>query len=259
MFKVTGKPVRIAVLTNRSTRGVVIIEALTEAGIRIDALIIDSDRFAVRAQARKAARLVAKRGISETLYRTRKGVKRAVAAIRRSERELDFYRRFSLVVVEVPNANGPESERLLKSLAPDVLVLGGSRILKPHILSIPRIGVLNPHPGLLPAYRGVDVIPWAVYNGDPLGVTVHFVDPGIDTGDIVAQRQFEVQPGDSLGSLRRKADALLGQIMAEVVSQLTRGELTRTPQDRGAGRLYSLMPPDLKAQVKAKLQAMDRA
>jgi methionyl-tRNA formyltransferase len=254
-----GKPVRVAVLTNRSTRGVAIIEALTEAGIRIDALIIDSDRFAVRAQARKAARLVAKRGISETLYRTRKGVKRAVAAIRRSERELDFYRRFSLVVVEVPNANGPESERLLKSLAPDVLVLGGSRILKPHILSIPRIGVLNPHPGLLPAYRGVDVIPWAVYNGDPLGVTVHFVDPGIDTGDIVAQRPFEVQPGDSLGSLRRKADALLGQIMAEVVSQLTRGELTRTPQDRGAGRLYSLMPPDLKAQVKAKLQAMDRA
>jgi methionyl-tRNA formyltransferase len=254
-----GKPVRVAVLTNRSTRGVAIIEALTEAGIRIDALIIDSDRFAVRAQARKAARLVAKRGISETLYRTRKGVKRAVAAIRRSERELDFYRRFSLVVVEVPNANGPESERLLKSLAPDVLVLGGSRILKPHILSIPRIGVLNPHPGLLPAYRGVDVIPWAVYNGDPLGVTVHFVDPGIDTGDIVAQRQFELQPGDSLGSLRKKADALLGQIMAEVVSQLTRGELTRTPQDRGAGRLYSLMPPDLKAQVKAKLQAMDRA
>lgn len=250
---------RIAVLTNRSTRGVAIIEALTEAGISIHAIIIDSDRFAVRAQARKAARLVAKRGISETLYRTRKGVKRALAAIRRSERELDFYLRFSPVVEEVPNANGPESERLLKSLAPDLLVLGGSRILKPHILSIPRIGVLNPHPGLLPAYRGVDVIPWAVYNGDPLGVTVHFVDPGIDTGDIVAQRQFEVQPGDSLGSLKKKADALLGQLMAEVVSQLTRGELTRTPQDRGVGRLYSLMPPDLKAQLKAKLQAMNRA
>jgi methionyl-tRNA formyltransferase len=250
--------VRIVVLTNRSTRGVVIIEALAESDIPVDAIIIDVDRLVVRAEARRAARMVASRGLAETSYRIRRKLGRAIAGLGGSEREIGFYRKFSEVVEEVPNANAPECERLLKSIAPDVLVLGGSRILRPHILSIPKVGVLNPHPGLLPAYRGVDVIPWAIYNGDPLGVTVHFVDPGVDTGDIVAQRRFEVKPGDSTGSLKRKADAMLGQLMAEVVSQLlTVGVVERVPQAVGAGHQYSLMPPDLKAKVKAKLKAAE--
>jgi methionyl-tRNA formyltransferase len=158
-------------------------------------------------------------------------------------------------VREVADANEAECERLLKSLAPDLLVLGTSRILRPHILSIPRVGVLNPHPGLLPDYRGVDVIPWAIYNGDPVGVTIHFVDRGIDTGDVVAQRRFEVRPGDTLASLRRRADAMLGELMARAVSQLvTSGHVERRSQQTGAGRLFSQMPLGLKEKVKAKLQ-----
>jgi methionyl-tRNA formyltransferase len=109
---------------------------------------------------------------------------------------------------------------------------------------------------LLPDYRGVDVIPWALYNGDPLGVTIHFVDQGIDTGDLVAQRRFEVRLGDTLASLRRRADAIMGELIAEVVSQLAAfGHVERRPQEKGAGHLYSLMPLGLKEEVKAKLQA----
>jgi methionyl-tRNA formyltransferase len=145
----------------------------------------------------------------------------------------------------------------LRSLAPDVLVLGSSRILRPNILAVPRIATLNPHPGLLPAYRGLDVIPWAIYNGDPLGVTVHVVDPGIDTGDIVAQQIFDPEPGNTLRSLRRRADAILGRLMADVISQLmTSGRLERRPQDPSSGHLYSVMPSDRRQAVETKLQAM---
>lgn len=249
---------RLVVLTNRSPRGVVILEALARADIRIDAVIIDADRPSARDQANRARRMVASRGIAETSHRVRRRLRRVLTGNRGHGREIGFYRAISEVVKEVPNANAAECERLLRSLVPDVVVLGGSRILKPYILRVPRIGVLNPHPGLLPAYRGVDVIRWALYNGDPLGVTVHFVDPGIDTGDIVAQQPFSVQPGDTPSSLKRKADLILGQLMAELVSQLAEsGRLERRPQERGAGRLYSLMPQDLKAGVEAKLQAMN--
>jgi methionyl-tRNA formyltransferase len=51
-----------------------------------------------------------------------------------------------------------------------LILLGGARILKRPILECARLAVLNAHPGLLPAYRGVDVIPWALHNGDPVGV-----------------------------------------------------------------------------------------
>ena len=216
---------RIVVLTTLSRRGAVIIEALARAGIRIEAIIVDRDRPAGRDQASRTIRMLRSRGFAET-------------------------------VREVADANAPECERLLKALAPDVLVLGPSRILRPHILNIPRVGVLNPHPGLLPDYRGVDVIPWALYNGDPLGVTIHFVDQGIDTGDIVAQRRFEVRLGETLASLRRRADAIMGELMAEVVSHLAAiGHVESRPQEKGAGRLYSLMPLGLKEEVEAKLQA----
>lgn len=245
---------RVVVLTDRSSRGVVILEALAGAGVRVDAIIIDADRIPLRHQAKKAVRMVRSRGIRESSYRIRRKLHRVAAALRGTRREIGFYRAFSEVVEEVPDANAVECERLLRSLAPDVIVLGPSRILRPHILSVPTIGVLNPHPGLLPAYHGVDVIPWALYNGDPLGVTVHFVDPDIDTGDIVAQRHVEVQTGDTLASLRRRADRMLGQLMVEVLSELAAtGQIVRRPQDRAAGRLYRLMPQHLKEAVKAEL------
>jgi folate-dependent phosphoribosylglycinamide formyltransferase PurN len=248
------KPVRVVVLTDRSARGVAILEALTSASIRIEAIIIDAGRRPVIREVKRAVRILRSGGIRETRLRIQRRLQRLVEALRGTRREVDFYRAFSDVVKEVPNANADECERLLRSLAPDVIVLGPSRILKPHILRIPSIGVLNPHPGLLPQYRGVDVIPWALYNGDPLGVTVHFADPGVDTGDIVAQRRIAVQPGDTLASLRRRADAILGELMVKVLSELAASrQIDRRPQDPGSGRLYRRMPHDLKEEVKAKL------
>jgi methionyl-tRNA formyltransferase len=253
------EPVRVVVLTDRSSRGVTILEALAGAGIRIEAIIIDAGRRPVSHEVKRAVRMVRSGGIRETSHRIRRRLQRLVKALFRASREVDFYRAFSEVVEEVPNANADECERLLRALAPDVIVLGPSGILKPHILSIPSIGVLNPHPGLLPDYRGVDVIPWALYNGDQLGVTVHFVDPGVDTGDIVAQRRMDVQPGDTLASLRQRADRMLGELMVNVLLELAEStQIDRRPQDRGSGRLYRRMPPDLKNEVKAKLSAVKR-
>ena len=72
----------------------------------------------------------------------------------------------------------------------------------------------------------------------------------------MAQRRFEVRLGDTLASLRRRADAIMGELMAETVSQLAAsGHVERHSQQKGAGRLFSQMPSGLKEEVKAKLQA----
>jgi methionyl-tRNA formyltransferase len=246
----------IVVLTQRSPRGEAIVGALAYRGLGIAAVVVDSGRTVSRDRARQTIRMLERRGLARTARRAVSRVHRALARRRHGD-ELRRLRQYTNRVTTVSDANGQECENLLQSLAPDVLVLGSSRILRSNILEIPRLGTLNPHPGLLPEYRGLDVIPWAIYNGDPLGVTVHVVDPGIDTGDIVAQQTFDLQPGDTLRSLRQRADAILGRLMAEVVSEVVAsGRLEGRRQETGRGHLYSRMPPPQKQQVEAMLRTM---
>src|SRR5690242_11129884 len=75
-------------------------------------------------------------------------------------------------------------------LAPDVaLSISYNRILRRPLLDVPRLGFVNFHAGMLPRYRGRNVINWAIINGESeIGITAHFVDEGIDTGDILVQR-----------------------------------------------------------------------
>jgi len=89
------------------------------------------------------------------------------------------------------------SEGVLRRLKPDV----GVSVLYTHILSpavisaFPR-GIVNLHPSLLPYNRGVHPVFWAVVDGLPAGVTLHYIDEGVDTGDIVAQKHVEYTDDD---------------------------------------------------------------
>jgi methionyl-tRNA formyltransferase len=252
-----GASLCIVVLTQRSPRGQAIAAALTSAGIRIDAIVIDVDRTISRDRAKQALKVLARHGVALATRRATRRLRRVLARRPQKGDDRDRLLRYTDRVLTVPDANGTECADLLTSLAPDLLLLGSSKILRSNILAIPRVGTLNPHPGLLPAYRGLDVIPWALYNGDPLGVTVHLVDPGIDTGDIVAQETFDLQAGDTLRSLRRRADAILARLMTAVVLELmTSGHLTRRAQEPGSGHLYTRMPATLRQTVEATLEAM---
>ncbi|MCF6235737.1 MAG: hypothetical protein L3J70_05090 [Gammaproteobacteria bacterium] len=93
----------------------------------------------------------------------------------------------------------------LKSLNPDVLVLYLAPILPRDIFSIPRLGTLNIHPSLLPKYRGSNPYFWMYVNMDmTAGVTLHYIDDNIDTGDIVAQRQYEIELGTPVLEVGKK-------------------------------------------------------
>jgi methionyl-tRNA formyltransferase len=93
--------------------------------------------------------------------------------------------------------NDEETLRFIASLEPDVLVSAYfTQILRKPAIEVPRLGVLNVHPGWLPAYRGAMVYFWVLKNGeDRGGVTVHWIDEGIDTGAILARRAFRIRRG----------------------------------------------------------------
>ncbi len=96
----------------------------------------------------------------------------------------------------------PASIELLRSLDLDYLVgVHFPYIVPEAILEIPRVGVLNLHPALVPHNRGWHPSSWAILDGTPIGATLHFMDKGVDTGDIVAQTELEIRPEDTAHTL----------------------------------------------------------
>jgi len=153
----------------------------------------------------------------------------------------------------VANHNDAACADLLRNAQPDVVVLGGTRIIKPHLLEIPARGTVNCHPGLLPQLRGSASVGWALYKDLPQGATAHFIDPGIDTGDIIVRRELPVSRRDTYESLCVRVATLAGELMAETLGYLSSGEAPRMPQDSGAGETFRVIPDDLLEAGKRRL------
>lgn len=147
----------------------------------------------------------------------------------------------------------PGCLRALDSFQPDLGILVGADLVPEVIISRARIGMLNPHYGLLPAYRGMNVAEWSIYNGDPVGVSIHWVDPGVDTGAILLTEELPLYRGDTLADLRRRQRAASARLLAEAVRRIGAGTAERIPQRAEDGRQYYRMHPALLERVEAML------
>jgi len=154
---------------------------------------------------------------------------------------------------EVPHHNKAECRELLWGLKPALGVLGGTRIIKPSILEIPKDGMLNSHPGLLPEVRGSASVAWSIYYDIPIGCTCHFIDPRIDTGPIVGRRLIPVHRGDTYEKLCWETIGLAGTLMTEAVDAWRKGTLRMTPQGPGLEAL-KVAPPEILDVVYRKLR-----
>jgi folate-dependent phosphoribosylglycinamide formyltransferase PurN len=143
----------------------------------------------------------------------------------------------------------------LRDLDPDLAVLVGADIVPVPVLEIPRIATINAHYALLPAYRGMNVTEWSVLRGDPVGVTVHVVDPGVDTGDILLQEEIQIDPGDTFATLRRKHQDVAARLLVDATLQLRDGTATPRSQRPADGRQYYRMHPALRRRAEETLAA----
>jgi hypothetical protein len=128
--------------------------------------------------------------------------------------------------------NGARMERDLRRLGPDLVVLARcALILEPSVLSIPREGVVNVHPGLLPWIRGNSPVTHAMLRGVPLGASAFRVDPGIDTGPVLERRLLPVHGGETPAQLWDALHGLWVEMTADLVQAALAAPLAPgTPQ-----------------------------
>ncbi|PKM82391.1 MAG: formyl transferase [Firmicutes bacterium HGW-Firmicutes-14] len=121
------------------------------------------------------------------------------------------------------NAKGFIDE--IKRFNPDLNVsMSFDQILKKEIINLAPLGFINCHAGALPFYRGRNVLNWALINGESsFGVTVHYIDEGIDTGDIIVQRFGNIDQDDDYASLLEKASNLCADALFEALKQIFNG------------------------------------
>lgn len=127
-----------------------------------------------------------------------------------------------------------------------------AHIIKPPLLEVFPQGILNLHPGLLPYNRGVFANVWSIVESTPAGATLHYVDQGVDTGDIVAQREVPVRDVDTGETLYRRLERACVDLFSEAWPSVADGTAVRTPQDPSAGSTHP------RAQI-ADLDAIDPA
>lgn len=129
---------------------------------------------------------------------------------------------------QVLSVNAPEAIAALRAVSPKVVVVNGTRIIAQKVLELVPAVFINTHAGITPKYRGAHGAYWALANRDPdqCGVTIHVVDPGIDTGAIVAQAIIAPTTRDSFVTYPYLQLAAALPLLVDAVSKALDGKLT---------------------------------
>lgn len=181
---------------------------------------------------------------------------------------VDTARALRLPVLQPDRVNTPEFVSAVHSLTADLsLSISYNQILRPAMLETPRLGFVNFHAGKLPYYRGRNVINWAIINGESeIGITAHFIDEGIDTGDIILQRTLPISWTDTYGDLLERVVEHFPSLVVDTVECLASGNFERRPQAHLPGTYFPGRKPgdewldwsDCSRNIHNKIRAISR-
>ena len=149
-------------------------------------------------------------------------------------------------------------EQFVQQAAPDVIVFTGGGLIRQNILKLPTLGVLNCHTGVLPAYRGMDVVEWTalegVVNKVGFGVTLHYMDKGVDTGPILLVKPLSPSSQDTFATIRMRLEVMMVETMLAGVQQIAAGSIKAIEQTRNEGKQYFVMHPRIKKIAEKQLE-----
>jgi methionyl-tRNA formyltransferase len=173
---------------------------------------------------------------ADTIRRLEGGPHRSVCIVAR-ERPSDstvaeVAQELGIPLLQPGRVNHPAVLEQLRELSPDLgLSIAYNQILGRELLAVPRLGCLNLHAGMLPFYRGRNVINWAIINGErEIGVTAHFMDEGIDTGDVLLQRALPIGWTDTYGDVLCRVVQVIPDLAEEAVKLVAAGGYATRPQ-----------------------------
>src|SRR5215470_9414273 len=131
----------------------------------------------------------------------------------------------------------------LTAIKPDaIIVVGYGRIIPPWMLDLPPLGNINLHASLLPKYRGAAPIQWAIANGETVtGNTTMRLDAGLDTGDMLLQRELAIHPDDTAETLAPPLAAMGADVLVETMQAIEAGTIQARKQDNALASLAPLL------------------
>jgi methionyl-tRNA formyltransferase len=198
---VTAAPKRVVLLCNDCTSSRLVAQALHADGALDRIVLVTNEmlgtklrRRARRHGRRVVASQVACAALARVLHRARGGARRE----RELLSEIGLATRWPDVpLVAVGDVNSPACVHALREAQPELVVVNGTDLIHDHVLQAVDAPFVNLHCGLTPAYRGVHGGFWALASGRPqdVGVTLHEIDTGVDTGRVLAQARADAQPG----------------------------------------------------------------
>jgi len=161
----------------------------------------------------------------------------------------DWARQQHVPVYYCKTINDPPVIELLRQLRPAAVVFTGGGLIRESVLDLSGRGVLNCHMGLLPPYRGMDVVEWPILEGqaDHVGITVHLMARGVDEGDILVMHVAPREHTHDIRQLRERMEEMSPKAIVSAVLRLLSGQLQPLPQAVQDGRQYFVMHPRLRA------------
>jgi methionyl-tRNA formyltransferase len=146
-------------------------------------------------------------------------------------------------VYQPEKIRAPEVQHLLESLSPDfIVIIAYGQIIPARLLSIPKHGWINLHASLLPKYRGAAPINWAIVNGETkTGLTTMLIDAGMDTGDILLQRELEIGPAETAHELAARMSEAGAPLIEETLRGLAAGKIIPHPQNHATATLAPIL------------------
>jgi len=242
-----------------------VTELLIQQGIEISAIFVrklfNPDRARTEFQ-RDGIRLIKK--VWKKLI-----LRQAGYHVEKYETILDLRKRYQINTTRVDDFQSQNSIRVsycstlndqvvmdgLLKIKPDLVIFTGGGLIRENILGNSGQGVLNCHMGVLPTYRGMDVVEWAILEGhfDQVGISVHFMDSGVDTGDILAVKTIPTISEETIFSLRNRMEPIMCQTFVDTVIQFLNGKIERRPQRKLDGKQYFKMHRELQKVAAERL------
>ncbi len=157
----------------------------------------------------------------------------------------DVARQKNIPIISPADPNELSIVEKMRTLAPDLFVaVGYALILKPALLAVPKLLAVNFHASLLPSYRGKHPVFWTLRGGEVwAGLTVHIMDPGIDTGDIIYQVKVRTRRDDTVASLYDRIIDRSVDLVGKLVTQAEECTLPRKSQPSDQGSYFSSTTP----------------
>lgn len=233
----------IVLLTNNSNRGQALAHLMLRAGLDLKLVVVENAGLRPIKEDPAPALVRTMLGPSYRWLRSRirlssedrkalefeqRSIEKAELMVNQHIKALGvFGRPQNVEYLEVPKLNSNFAVDAVVKASPDLCVVLGTSILRLRMIAIPRIGTINAHTSMLPEYRGARSEFWQCYNRDlkDVGVTLHFIDNGVDTGSILFQKKQPVQGNADPNMLRAHNTLAILENYVPVIKQVLNGDI----------------------------------